>query len=62
MRKLLRNLFFITSIICISPFPILVAKAGYYDAICNGTKCTLIIDSDSIKSPYGIIPLSRVTS
>ena len=37
-------------------------NAGYYDAICNGTKCNLIIDAESIKSPYGTIPLNRVTS
>ena len=37
------------------------AIAGTYEALCNGTKCTVYIDASSIRSPYGSIRPQRVT-
>ena len=39
-----------------------VAVAGSYQALCAGTKCTVIVGPDTIRSPYGSIPTSRVTN
>lgn len=37
------------------------AYAGTYDAFCSGARCTVLVTPDSIRSPYGEIPTSRVT-
>ena len=37
------------------------AIAGTYEALCNGTKCTVYVDASSIRSPYGSIRPQRVT-
>ena len=38
------------------------AIAGTYEALCGGTKCTVIVGPDQISSPYGTIPTNRVTN
>lgn len=38
------------------------AIAGSYDALCGGTKCTVMVTSEEIRSPYGTIPTNRVTN
>ena len=35
--------------------------AGSYQAICGGTKCTVIVGAGEIRSPMGSIPPERVT-
>lgn len=37
------------------------AYAGTYDALCGGSKCSVVVTPDSIRSPFGEIPASRVT-
>ena len=39
-----------------------VSLAGSYQALCAGTKCTVVVGPDSISSPYGSIPTNRVTN
>ncbi|WP_250398638.1 hypothetical protein [Synechococcus sp. MU1648] len=36
--------------------------AGSYQALCAGTKCTVVVGPDVISSPYGSIPTNRVTN
>ena len=38
------------------------AIAGSYEALCGGTKCTVMVGSEEIRSPYGTIPTNRVTN
>ena len=45
-----------------SAFNLLPAFAGSYQALCGGSKCTVNVNSEFISSPYGSIPVSRVTS
>jgi len=42
-------------------FSILPAQAAIYQALCNGTKCTISVNAEMITSPYGAIPTKRVT-
>jgi len=37
------------------------AMAGQYEALCGGTKCTVIVTPGEISSPFGSIPSKRVT-
>lgn len=39
-----------------------LSLAGSYQALCGGTKCTVIVGPDTISSPYGSIPTNRVTN
>jgi len=39
----------------------LAATAGQYQALCGGTKCTVIVSPSEITSPFGAIPSKRVT-
>ena len=39
-----------------------LSLAGSYQALCAGTKCTVIVGPDTISSPYGSIPTNRVTN
>jgi len=41
-----------------APWP---ALAGQYEALCGGTKCTVVVSPAAISSPYGSIPPKRVT-
>jgi hypothetical protein len=36
------------------------AQAAQYEALCGGTKCSVIVTSTEIKSPFGVIPAGRV--
>ena len=38
------------------------ANAGAYQALCGGTKCIINISSKEITSPFGSIPLTRITN
>lgn len=37
------------------------AQAAQYEALCGGTKCSVIVTPNEIKSPFGAIPSGRVT-
>ena len=37
------------------------AYAGQYEALCGGSKCTIVVTPTEIRSPYGAIPTQRVT-
>ena len=37
------------------------AFAGQYEALCGGSKCTIVVTPTEIRSPYGAIPTKRVT-
>lgn len=37
-------------------------KAGSYQALCSGTKCTINITPKEISSPFGSIPLTRISN
>lgn len=37
------------------------ALGGQYEALCGGSKCTIVVTPDEIRSPYGAIPTQRVT-
>ena len=39
-----------------------LSLAGSYQALCAGTKCTVVVGPDNISSPYGSIPTNRVTN
>jgi hypothetical protein len=39
----------------------LAATAAQYEALCGGTKCTLVVTPSEISSPFGTIPAKRVT-
>ena len=39
----------------------IAASAGQYEALCGGTKCTVIVSPSEITSPFGAIPSKRVT-
>jgi hypothetical protein len=39
----------------------LAVSAGQYEALCGGTKCTVIVSPSEISSPFGAIPSKRVT-
>jgi hypothetical protein len=38
-----------------------VARAGEYEALCGGSKCSILVTQEEITSPFGSIPTSRVT-
>ena len=42
-------------------FGISAANAGSYQAMCGGTKCTVVVSGKNISTPYGTIPAKRVT-
>ncbi len=46
----------LTSILGVS-----TANAGTYEAMCGGSKCTVIVTGKKISTPYGTIPAKRVT-
>ncbi|MEB3334360.1 MAG: hypothetical protein VKP70_05185 [Cyanobacteriota bacterium] len=37
------------------------ARAGQFEALCGGAKCSILVTPDEIVSPYGTLPTSRVT-
>lgn len=37
------------------------AQAAQYEALCGGTKCSIIVTPQEISSPFGSIPAKRVT-
>jgi hypothetical protein len=37
------------------------SSAGQYEALCGGTKCTVVVTPSEITSPFGVIPAKRVT-
>lgn len=37
------------------------AKASQFEALCGGVKCTIIVNQSEIISPYGTVPVSRVS-
>lgn len=45
-----------TPLLAITP-----AFAGQYEALCGGSKCTIVVTPTEIRSPYGAIPTQRVT-
>jgi hypothetical protein len=46
---------FVVSGLCLPVF------AGQYEALCGGSKCTIVVSATDISSPYGSIPSKRVT-
>lgn len=41
--------------------PVMPVIAGQYEALCSGTKCTVVVSPTEIASPFGSIPAKRVT-
>jgi hypothetical protein len=45
-----------------TPFcAVMEAQAGQYEALCGGSKCTIVVTPLEITSPFGSIPAKRVT-
>ena len=42
--------------------PQLSAVAGTYEALCGTSECTIVLSAESITTPYGIIPTTRVAN
>lgn len=36
-------------------------KASQFEALCGGVKCTIIVNQSEVTSPFGTIPMSRVS-